>query len=235
MIKAILIFVGTCISLNANPNILKHKNVLYVQNLIKKEEKIALEYENYLLNEFKIPRTIADLMISKYLGENFDVKNPLGENIEFKTNKTLKYALTRDVKIEKYLRALYYRDVYRYRTSVKEVLPYTDSYIAITLKDEKAKTIFNILDTGNTISKTCENVTNAYCNKNEISLRWIGSSASDWIEYDKEEFNLGNVTVSNKSMLNNTKLNSLAVGRYIYVQNSVRYIKLINNEIKEVD
>ncbi|UTJ06661.1 hypothetical protein [Arcobacter roscoffensis] len=234
MIKAILILLGACISLNANPNILKHKNVLYVQNLIKKEEKIALAYENYLLNEFKIPSSISDLMTSKYLGENFDVKNPLGENIEFKANKTLKYALIRKG-LPHHLRALYYRDVYRNRTSVRVVLPYSDSYITISLKDEKAKTIFNLLDTGNTISKTCENVTNAYCNKNEISLRWIDSSASDWIEYDKEEFNLGNVTVSNKSMLNNTKLNSLAVGRYIYVQNSVRYIKLINNEIKEVD
>ncbi|MGA1931686.1 hypothetical protein ACH5BF_03060 [Arcobacter sp. YIC-464] len=234
MIKFIVVFIFAFLNLYANPNILKQKNVLYVQNLIKLEEKIALEYENYLLNEFKLPSNISSLMTSKYLGENFDVKNPMGDDIEFKTNKSLKYALTRE-KLETYLKDLYYRDVYRKRTSVKVKDSYEDSYITISLQSDEAKTIYSLLNSGNAISSSCETVTNTYCNKNKTTLRWIDSSANDWIEYDKKDFNLGNITISSKSMLTNSKLNDLAVGRYIYVQNSVRYIKLINNEIKEVD
>lgn len=94
------------------------QNVLYIQNMIEIEEKIAKNFEKYLLTEFSIP-TMEDLKDDDYLGSNFSVSNRMGENIDFKSSSDLqiKYAISNNYlkrsansEEENYLVQLYNRD-----------------------------------------------------------------------------------------------------------------------------
>ena len=59
MIKIILLITFYLISsFGDESNTLQKQNVLYVQNLIDKEEKIAQNFEKYILTEFEIPTLV---------------------------------------------------------------------------------------------------------------------------------------------------------------------------------
>ena len=113
-------FVVSILHCDEMANVIKQQNVLYIKNMIETEEKIAQAIEKYLLTEFKIP-VFEYLSVDDYLGENFSLKNRMGEDIGFKNalNLTLKYAIKYDVKEpDKYLFDLYNRDLYRNKTVV---------------------------------------------------------------------------------------------------------------------
>ncbi|MBU0925601.1 hypothetical protein KKG81_11995 [bacterium] len=238
MIK-ILFLIFCLLSLNAQDSLTAQKqNTLYVQNLIETEENIAKMFEKYILTEFAIP-TLDKLSTNSYLGSNFSTTNKMGTNIAFENTSTLriKYAITKDeYRAERingnqnFLVLFYNRELHRnYTSAFDDSTDLAKSYIQISLKSKEAQTLFAILNTGNTIAKECaNNLTNTYCNKNKKTIRWYTDS-SQWIEYDKIDFNNGNVTISSSGLLSNSKLNDLAVGSYIFVENSTRYVKLTNN------
>lgn len=211
------------------------QNTLYVQNLIDIEEKIAQNFEKYLLTEFKFPK-LEDLMNNNYLGTNFSVINKFGSNISFETETgttnrlRIKYAITSNV--ESYIKELYNRDLYRFNThafSSKDL-----SYVEIKLQSKEALNIYKILSSGGIIEKVCQStLVNKYCNV-ENSIRWY-NGASNWIEYNKKDFEEGNVTVVSNAVLTDTKLDNLKVGAYIFVENSSKYVKYIDNKILKVD
>lgn len=235
MIKLIFIMISFFSFLNADDSLaLKQQNALYVQNMISIEEKIAEKFEEYILSEFKIP-TLTDLITDDYLGSNFSLRNKMGLEISFENTSELKikYAVTK--KVEPYVTQLYNRDLYRNRTSVYyDSDTISNSYIQINFQSKVAKNIFNILKT-NIIEKNCvSTLENKYCNNNLKTIRWYNSS-SRWIEYNKEEFENGNITVKDTTTLYDSKLDSLAIGSYIFVQNGAKYIKLIDNQILKAD
>lgn len=235
-----ILFLMLCLlSLNAQDSLTAQKqNTLYVQNLIETEENIAKMFEKYILTEFAIP-TLDKLSTNSYLGSNFSTTNKMGTNIAFENTSTLriKYAITKDeYRVEKisgnqnFLVLFYNRELHRdYTSAFDDSTDLAKSYIQISLKSKEAQILFSILNTGNTIAKECaNNLTNTYCNKNKKTIRWYTDS-SQWIEYDKIDFNNANVTISSSGLLSNSKLNDLAVGSYIFVENSTRYVKLTNN------
>lgn len=237
--KILLILISSFIFLSAKDGLLlKQKNALYVQNLIKLEEDIAKSYEKYILTEFSIP-TLEKLINNNYLGSNFSVKNAMGNNIAFKDalNLQIKYAVTKS--FESYVKSLYNRNLYRDRTSVYEDIDdINNSYIEILLQSDEAKNIFEILNSlalDEGFVKECrDDLKKMFCNNNFRTIRWY-DSVSDWIEFDKKDLYKGNVTVKNSSMLNDPKIDKLSVGSYIYIENSSKYIKLIDNRIMKVD
>ena len=217
---------------------IQKQNTLYVQNLIETEENIAKMFEKYILTEYKIP-TLSDLATDSYLGSNFSTTNRMGSLIAYKDINALKleYALTKDEYraeridgIQNFLILFYNRELYRdYTSAFDDSSDLTKSYIQITLKSQEAQTLFSILKAGNTIAKDCTNSpTNTYCNKNKKAIRWY-LDKENWIEYDKIDFNNGNITVSESALLVNSRLDDLAVGSYILVENSTKYVKLANN------
>jgi hypothetical protein len=235
MIK-ILIVLLLFINLYSKDLLLAQKqNTLYVQNLIDIEEKIALNFEKYLLTEFKFPK-LEDLITNSYLGANFSNANKFGSQISFvtetgSTNRLrIKYAVTSNV--ESYIKELYNRDLYRFNThaySNEDI-----SYVQIKLQSKEAETIYKILSSGGIIEKNCQStLVNRYCNI-ENSIRWY-NGASNWIEYSKKDFEDGNVTVVSNAVLTDTKLNNLKIGTYIFVENSSKYVKYIDNKILKVD
>lgn len=242
MIKKLLLTICLFASANAVDNLTAQKqNALYVQNLIEIEENIAKNFEKYILTEFKIP-TLDNLINDSYLGSNFSTSNIMGSTIAFEdtTNLKIKYAVTKDAYREKanssssenYIVQLYNRDLYRSLTTAYNDSTLSDSYIKITLQSDEAKTIFELLTKDFTIEKECtSSLSEKYCNNanNTKTFRWYNSS-SDWIEYDKDKFNKGNITTSMtlSEILLESKISDLAVGSYIFIS-SDRYVKLQND------
>ena len=244
MIKKLFIPLFLFSFLSANDIMVGQKqNVLYIQNLIETEDKIAKNFEKYILTEFKIP-TLEDLSTDEYLGSNFSLRNRMGDDLAFKdiAKLQLKYAISKKGYLgkDKYIILLYNRDLYRDNTSSfweededddTKVDP-SDSYVKIELQSDEAKTIYKILDEYNEkIEKECtDTLKSTYCNQNEKAIRYYNES-SDWIEYDKKLFEDGNVS-TNLDLDNEAcndieaeKLKELATGVYILqVDDEVKYI-----------
>lgn len=240
MIKKIIFSFLFLLSLNANEDLTAQKqNTLYVQNLIEREEKIAKNFEKYILTEFALP-SISDLIDDKYLGSNFPLENRMGVDIGFSNTKTLqlKYLISRAEynKIDDYIVQLYNRDLYRNFTNVNfkkddnniKIVDLTNSYVEMKLQSDEAKTIFELLKNDKSIQQTCSSPeAGKYCNNSAKTIRWYNST-SEWIEYSKKDFEKGNVILSSESLLTNTRLEALPVGTYIFIA-GVKYVKLIND------
>lgn len=238
MIKILIMSFLFMFYLNANDELVAQKqNTLYVQTLIEIEEKIAKNFEKYILTEYSLPE-MTNLISDTYLGSNFSLRNRMGVDIAFLNTSELKikYLITKDEYISTldYITQLYNRDLYRSLTSVyyeidtSSKIDTSKSYVEIELQSDEAKNIFALLNAGNTIQKTCSStLTNTYCSQNQKSIRWYNSS-SQWIEYSKKDFNKGNVILSNVSLLTNSKLQDLIVGAYIFID-GVKYVKLVND------
>lgn len=241
MMKNLIILFLLTINSNANENLIAQKqNTLYVHNLIEIEEKIAQNFEKYLLNELKIPN-INNLINNNYLGSNFSVQNRMGNNIDFKdtNNLQIKYSITKNefINSEDYLILLYNRDLYRDYTTVTFVtttdkkIDLTKSFVEFKLKSPEAMTIFSILKNGETIVKNCSSgLIKTYCVNDKKSIRWYNSN-SNWIEYSIKEFNNGNITVSSENVITSEveKLKLLKIGSYIFIKDKTKNIKMAND------
>ena len=241
MNKSLFIFIFFAMSCFSNENLVAQKqNTLYIQNLIEIEEKIAQNFEKYLLTEFKIPN-LTNLINDNYLGSNFSVKNMMGNNINFKntSNLQIEYAITKNefINSEDYLILLYNRDLYRdyttvnFQTTTDKKIDLTKSYVEFKLKSPEAITIFNILKTGVTIEKYClDTLTNSYCSNDKNSIRWYNGN-SNWIEYSKKNFNNGNITISHENVIQSEilKLKDLKIGSYIFIKNKTKNVKLADD------
>ena len=246
MIRILVIVIFYLISSFADEsNTLQKQNVLYVQNLIDKEEKIAENFEKYILTEFVIPK-ISDLQKDEYLGSNFSSVNIMGDPLTLDTSGKrikLKYAVAKKISVEQnYIVQLYNRELYREYTKVEFDTDNTaKSYVWFDLKSKEANTIYSILKANNAIEKKCsDTLKNKYCNNNLKSIRYYNAN-SDWIEYSKKDFLNGNITLSNERLISNdivgdnvknfkdveTKVKELKVGAYIFVKEDGenKYIK----------
>ena len=230
---------------NANESLVAQKqNTLYIHNLIEIEEKIASNFEKYLLTEFKIPK-INDLITDEYLGINFSLLNKMGDNIDFldALNLKIKYAIRKNefINAQDYTILLYNRDLYRNYTTVnyeidEDKIDLTKSYVEFRLKSAEANTIYNILKDNilkdeNIIEKTCTaTLDSKYCNNDKNSIRWYNAS-SNWIEYSKKDFNQGNITISSESIIGSEidKLRDLKVGSYIFIKDKTKNVKLADD------
>ena len=240
MIKFFLVFILLFNFSFSNESLDAQKqNTLYVHNLIEIEERIASNFEKYLLTEFKIP-TIDDLITDEYLGSNFSLLNKMGDSIDFEDalNLKIKYAIRKNefINPQDYTILLYNRDLYRdYTTVTHKILDnkidLTKSYVEFKLKTTEANTIYNILKAGNIIEKTCTGtLVSKYCNNDKKSIRWYNAS-SNWIEYNKKDFNQGNITISSESILSSeiSKLRDLKVGSYIFIKDKTKNVKLADD------
>lgn len=225
---------------NANESLVAQKqNTLYIHNLIEIEERIAQNFEKYILTEFKIP-TMNDLVNDLYLGSNFSLLNKMGDNIDFldALNLKIKYAIRKNefINAQDYTILLYNRDLYRSYTTVnyeidEDKIDLTKSYVEFRLKSAEANTIYNILKAENIIEKTCTaTLVSKYCNNDKNSIRWYNES-SNWIEYSKKDFNQGNITISSESIISSEidKLRDLKVGSYIFIKDKTKNVKLADD------
>jgi hypothetical protein len=217
----------------------QQQNVLYIQNLIEIEEKIASNFEKYLLEKSAIP-TLVKLKTDEYLGSNFTTTNKFGPSsdldidldadLNISPNLKMKYAITEDVQL--YVLGLYKRDLYRDMTTVYENNDPDKSYVSFELKSKEAQNIFDILKTSATINSEClASLTSTYCITNLNTIRWYDAD-KNWIEYSNHDFEEGNVTISTTGLLTNSKLDNLSTGSYVFINNGDKYLKTIDDIVK---
>jgi len=237
MKNILLTFIIFLSLLNAKDTLyVQQQNVLYVQNLIEIEEKIASNFEKYILQEFKIP-SLNDLKTDEYLGSNFTTTNKFGTSMTLDGNDLkISYAITKDVQL--YVLGLYKRDLYRDMTTVYQDLDDSSkSYVSFELKSEEAVNLFEILKTNATIIDECSALLEStYCITNLNTIRWYDEDSA-WIEYSMSDFENGNVTVSKESLipsgtLSGSKLDNLKIGVNIFVRNGDKYLKLTDSIVR---
>lgn len=237
-------------------HIVQQQNILYVQDLIEKEEKIAKNFEKYILTEFKLP-TMEDLRSNNYLGSGFSFNNMMGSDIDFKNidELQLNYSISKkeftnksSEGIDNNLILFYNRDLYRdYTTVFYEIKKENDievnnSFVEFTLKSNEAKNIFELLkelkNKNKTMAKNCSNdLKNTYCNNDERTIRYYNDQ-SNWIEYEKKYFRKGNITLSTESIKDDASLksefNKLKIGAYLFIRDrdAKKYIKMQDKDNK---
>ena len=235
--RKILFFILFFLTLSFSVDNLRvqQQDVLYVQNIIEKEEMIARNFEKYLLNEFAIP-AMNDLQTDEYLGKNFTIKNRMGDSFVLDASPSLiklNYGI-KDQYLKKidddynYIVQLYNRDLYRNNTYV--IFDKDDdkkSYIEIQLKSPEAKNIYKILKEENEkIAKNCSSESKGYCNNqdDERTIRWYDNS-SNWIEYSKKDFKDGNINVN--SNISDEKRKELKIGSHIFKNKESQSIRFM--------
>lgn len=128
-----------------------------IRKIVQYEESVARAYENYILENYKIPSSISDLNLPTLS----DIENDFNEITLFPENTRLSYALKsnedeEDNEVnedENRINALYNSNTYRKRTYVRN-----DS-VYFRFEDDFAKHLYNLLD--NTTDKelvTCNEV-----------------------------------------------------------------------------
>ncbi len=227
MKKTILIFLLT-VFINAQEySIIKKRNILAIQKLIKAEELVAKNLEKYIAKNYGLPSNISDLVPAKLLKST-----PVNINIDFKNKAKLqlKYSLLNSDSKE-YKNTIYDSDYYRTRTRVKDTNT-SNPYVQILIKDEKAITF---LDTNSTDSPSpCPTSANKICNIDENTFRWYKDS-THWIEYSKLNYKSKAVSISDDSMKNNPKVkDDLSFGTRIFVRNPRKIYMKTPNGVKEL-
>jgi len=154
MIKNIFILIifitfSKALSFEETQSILKD-----IRKIVQYEESIARAYENYILEEYKIPSSISDLNLPILS----DIENDFNEITLSSENTRISYALKSNLKdseeddIER-LNALYKSNTYRKRTYVR------GDNVYFRFEDDFAKHLYDLLD--NTTDKeliTCPEV-----------------------------------------------------------------------------
>ena len=137
-----------------------------IKKTIQHEESIAKAYEVYLLENYKRPADLSSL--SSILGvslDNFFSGDDLNffKNLSLNgLNKTINYRLTDIVKKDTYLKSIYESDTFRKKTFVH------DGKIHITLNENFAKNIYNLIISQNKDLVSCDNILSGkYCIKKD--------------------------------------------------------------------
>jgi len=103
--------------------------------------------------------------------------------------------------------------------------------VEFKLKSPEANTIYKLLKNGNVIEKICSaTLVSKYCNNDKRTIKWYNAS-SNWIEYDKKDFNNGNIIISSESIISSdeAKLRDLKVGSYIFIKDKTKNVKVADS------
>lgn len=229
MIKIFLSFFLVFIFLKAEDSefIEKQKLLLKVKTIIQEEESIARAYENFIINEKKLPLTFSELITDDYLGTtfsltSFDASVPSVDN--FRYRKTISNRL-KDTTLEDdtSIKSLYESDLFR-----KKTYYYDDETIAIKLEDDFANHLyflsstggFNLIECGVTPKKK-------YCTQDDdIYIYEEDAQTNLLMYYAIDNFKMGPIIITtDTSLYASEEFNYIPRGALLYDTDTVKYIK----------
>ncbi|APW64444.1 hypothetical protein LPB137_00645 [Poseidonibacter parvus] len=239
MIKIILVFLTLFISLNTlhaedSEFIQQQELFLKVKTIIQEEESIARAYENFILNEKKLPTTFAQLVTDEYLDSGFTLTpfvdgetvsvNDFGFRKEI-NNRLKGSSLEEDESIQR----LYESDLFRKKTYF-----YDRDEIGIKLEDEFVNHLYFLSSTaGFNLIKCGISPKKKYCwnkedtDENVIYIYQEDAQTNLLMYYSVDNFKTGPIIITNDTSLHITsdEFNSIPKGALLYDTEAVKYIK----------
>ena len=212
----------------------ERQNILLdIKNIVQYEESLARAYEQYIIDNYKLPSSISD--ITTLIGGNI---TNFVLNIDSQVNTTdltsglpkINYALG-DMITDVSFTSLYESDTFRKKTYVR------DSAVYFILDDIFAKHIFDLikLNSGSEI-KTCVSTnTDKVCIKNSqiyISPTYTSSEITGYImSYRIDKFKTGPIIVTNDTSkyISEDVFSSIPRGALIYDIKGVKYVKTLRS------
>jgi hypothetical protein len=202
-----------------------------IKNIVQYEESFARIYEQYILDNYKLPPNVS--AITSLMGGTI---TSFVTNINSEVNGTtltvglpkINYALGDILKTDSGIKSLYESDTFRKRTYVQ------DNAVYFILEDSFAKHLFDLikLNSGNEIQDCSSSNSNKACKRdNHIYIDATGVTSttinSYLMSYHVDKFKTGPIVVTNDSTKFTTEevFKSIPKGALIYDIDGVKYIK----------
>lgn len=208
----------------------RQKILLDVKKVVQDEESIARAYEQYILDNYKIPVNISALYTSSYLGlstdfldgisnfsTNFNTFN-LGENY-------ISYGLKDTLTVDTRITSLYESNTFRKRTY------YRNNKIYIVLEDYFAKHLYDLIEQNGSGLSTCIGLSNIACIKdNHIYIKptYTLNEITDFlISYHIDKFKTGPIIITSNTALHITRreFDSIPKGAILYDTTGAKFVK----------
>lgn len=231
MIKFILFLIISFSFLQSETFEQRQETLENVKNIVQYEESVARTYEEYLLNNYKLP-TMAN--INTLLGggiNSFISIDPNKVNVTTLTSGITKmsYSLGTELASDSGIKSLYEGDNYRKRTYVRSEAVY------FILEDIFAKQLFDLIALNNNSNKeigtcTSSNSDKACIKDNHIYIKptYTSGEITDYlICYHIDKFKTGPIVITSDTSkhLTEEEFNSIPKGALIYDTTGVKYVK----------
>ena len=200
-----------------------------IKNIVQFEESFARTYEEYILDNYKLPQNTG--IITILMGG--DIKSFV--TIDDKVNSTtltsglpkINYALGDDLIADLSIKSLYESDTFRKRTYVR------DGAVYFILEDNFAKHLFDLikLNSSDEIKDCSSSNTDKACIKDNhiyIEATYSSGEITGYLMcYHIDKFKTGPIVVTNDTSKHITEevFNSIPKGALIYDTDGVKYVK----------
>jgi len=205
------------------------KLLVKTKKIIEEEEFIARAYEKFLLNEQKLPSSLAELKTDEYLGSTFSptyFTNNDSKTFDIITRKNkMKNRLSLsidDIKNNTGLSALYNNSAYRNRTYVD------GDKIGIFLKDDFARHLYFLGSTVNFDILSCSDASSKkYCIKDDHMFIYNNDSKDKTLMYYKlSKFKTGPIIIIDDPLLyDDAEFQHIPMGALLYDIKGRKHIK----------
>ncbi|WP_122893733.1 hypothetical protein [Arcobacter peruensis] len=221
----------------------KQRLLLVVKQMIQDEESIARAYENYILNEKKIPEDFDTLVTDEYLGSSFkSTLIPELSNFSFNfkkqlTSRFIKTSLQGDASYE----SIYESDSFRKKTYYNtNGTPddKTDDFVGFKLEDEFVKHMYFLSSTGKFDLLECKDLNKEkYCwgeedsdDENVIYIYTDDTQTDLLMYYSIDKFKTGPIIINKDAApYDEDEFKSLPRGALLYDTSAVKYIKTLSS------
>lgn len=230
MIKYFL-FLIISFSLLQSETFEERQNILKdIKNIVQYEESFARTYEQYILDNYKLPptvTTITSLMGGTITAFITTINSKVKTTTLVDGLPKINYALGEELKTDLSIKSLYESDTFRKRTYVR------DAYVYFILEDSFAKHLFDLikLNGGNEIEDCSSTNSKKACKRNNhIYIDATGVTATTianyLMSYHVDKFKTGPIVVTdNSAKYTEEVFKSIPKGALIYDIKGIRYIK----------
>lgn len=212
----------------------EQKQSLLIKEIILEEESIAKAFEQYIIDERKIP-TYSELKTSSYLGSSFPTTlldtNTITISITAFSNRLTNRLSDSGLSAEPNFQKIYLSDLYRKRTHII-YHDNEDDEIGLILEDSFAKHIYYMIVSSNKqIIDGCGTTgISPYCiESNHLFVYSDTSRTGDLLMYyHVDKFRTGPIIITSDTSLHITRsdeFSSIPTGALLYDTNGVKYLK----------
>lgn len=212
----------------------RQKTLQDIKNIVQYEESLARAYEQYIIDNYKLPSSISN--ITTLIGGDvttfvLSIDSQVNATVLASGLPKINYALNSNLITDLSIKSLYESDTFRKKTYLR------NNAVYFSLDDSLAKHIFDLikLNSGNEI-KTCASTNgDKVCIKEShiyVSPTYTSGEITGYIMcYRIDKFKTGPIIVTNDSSkyISEDVFDSIPRGALIYDIKGVKYVKTLTS------